>query len=98
MERITDSTHFTTSNKSASKKHHNIVTYNDLFKTPILYKEFDDRVEFTRAGLNDYKTTKPSIMKKGFGCTFNLTLYDHIIVLGSYNFEQVDEDTLIYYF
>jgi hypothetical protein len=49
MEKITDSTHFTTSNKSASKKHHNIVTYNDLFKTPILYKEFYDRIEFTRA-------------------------------------------------
>ena len=98
MAKITDNKQFTISNKSANQKIHKIFTYNNLFKTPILYKEFDDRIEFIRAGLNDYKTTKASILNNGFGLGFDVTLYDHIIVPGIYNFEQVDEDTLIYYF
>lgn len=95
--KITDKTHFTISTTGFKNKY-NFNVYDIFFEGEIVYKIFEDRIEFRKPTLDTRKNIlKPHKTKVGTGYIFSIPL-EIELKNKSCNFEDIeDEDLRIYY-
>jgi hypothetical protein len=98
--KITDKTHFTISTIEF-KNRYDFNVYDCFFENEIVYKIFEDRIEFRKPTLDTRKRIlKPHKTKFGTGHIFSIFLDFKINIENkSCNFEDIeDEDLRTYYF